>query len=144
MAVGHGNLIAINMNMKKLFIVAVMTLFGFCAHAQQTVILQNSQNQKETSTSNEFYINGISSRDDVGGVEASVYIENDYLKSCYVYIKNYNNFLVTVLYMAGKDKITGSMVLKPGEEKRSLFGRGGTGNVDNAMYSVFTITRKLL
>ena len=142
MAVGHGNLIAINM--KKLFIVAVMTLFGFCAHAQQTVILQNSQNQKETSTSNEFYINGISSRDDVGGVEASVYIENDYLKNCYVYIKNYNNFRVTVLYMAGKDKITGSMVLKPGEEKRSLFGRGGTGNGDNAMYSVFTITRKLL
>ena len=150
MAEGHGNLITKKKKMKKLFVVAVMTLFGFCAHAQQTVILQNSQIQKQATASNEFYINGISSREDIGGVEASVDIERAssslYRYNCYVCIKNYNNFRVTVLYMAGKDKITGSMVLDPEEEKRSLFGAvetGSVGNISSAMYSVFTITRKL-
>ena len=55
-----------------LFIIAALTVFGFNAYAQQTVVIQNSQT-KQAYNSNDFTINGISSRQDIGGVEASVY-----------------------------------------------------------------------
>lgn len=141
-----------NKNMKQLlFIIAALTVFGFNAYAQQTVVIQNSQT-KQAYNSNDFTINGISSRQDIGGVEASVYckLSSRYsgteIHDCFVEIKNYNSFSVTVLYMVGRNRTIGSMVLKPNESKSQKFGTESTGyggDISSATYSVFTITRKL-
>lgn len=136
---------------RLLLIIAALTFLGVNAYAQQTVVIQNSQT-KQAYDANEFSINGISSRQDIGGVEAFVdcNLSSRYngteIHDCIVEIKNYNSFAVTVLYMVGRDKTIGSMVLQPNESKRKLFGTETTGyggDISAATYSVFTITRKL-
>lgn len=140
--------------MKKLIILAFVTMSCFLGiSAQQSVIIQqNGKSENVAKNSGEFFISGISSKLDIGGVEASVMTElltryqGEEVHSCFVHIKNYNAFTVTVLYQAGTEKTVGSMVLKPGEYKRQTFGRVTTGlggAIPSAMYSVSTITRKL-
>lgn len=114
-------------------------------NAQQTVVIQNSENAK--STGGGFYINGISSALDIGGVEATVWSKLTYQGTYYFYVRltNYHDFRVTVLYQAGSDKVTGSMVLKPGEKRDVYFGEAKkvNGVLPSEMYNVVTITKKL-
>lgn len=123
-------------------------------NAQQTVVIQNSEEAKETvGTDGSFYINGISSKEDIGGVGATVktdlvdrYIGVWKLYDCYVSLENYHKFPVTVLYQAGPSKTTGSVVLEPGAKAERKFATVKTGyydQVDSKWRSVFTITRKL-
>lgn len=117
-------------------------------NAQQTVVIQNSEEAKKTvGTDGSFYINGISSKEDIGGVEARV-TTNSWVSGAYFYVRliNYHDFKVTVLYQAGSAKVTGSVVLEPGEKKDVYYGQATVdvnGVLPPEMFSVFTITRKL-
>lgn len=135
--------------------IAVMATIAIVCNvnAQQTVVIQNSEEAKKTvGTDGSFYINGISSALDIGGVQAIVSTEmsrksqGQEIHRCYVVLTNYNDFRVTVLYQAGPKKVTGSLVLGPGEKTSAEFGRvttGYGGDIPTEMFSVFTITRKL-
>lgn len=122
-------------------------------NAQQTVVIQNSEEAKKTvGTDGSFYINGISSKEDIGGVQAIVTTkmssryQGQEVHKCYVALTNYNNFPVTVLYQAGPNKVTGSLVLETGKTASAEFGRVTTGiggDIPTEMFSVFTITRRL-
>lgn len=135
--------------------IAVMATIAIVCNvnAQQTVVIQNSEEAKKTvGTDGSFYINGISSALDIGGVQAVVTTkrssrsQGQEIHECYVVLINYNDFRVTVLYQAGPKKVTGSLVLEPGEKGAAEFGRvttGYGGDIPTEMFSVFTITRKL-
>lgn len=137
--------------------IAVMATIAIVCNvnAQQTVVIQNSEEAKKTvGTDGSFYINGISSKEDIGGVEATVWtdlVDSDNWNmtkhyDCYVSLKNYHKFPVTVLYQAGPSKATGSVVLEPGAKADRKFATVKTGyydKVDSKWHSVFTITRKL-
>lgn len=141
--------------MKKLVMIAVMATIAIVCNvnAQQTVVIQNSEEAKKTvGTDGSFYINGISSALDIGGVQAIVTTklssryQGQEVHKCYVALTNYNDFRVTVLYQAGPNKVTGSLVLEPGKTASAEFGRVTTGlggDIPTEMFSVFTITRRL-
>ena len=83
--------------MKKLLI-CLLAVIGFIATANaQTVVVQNNQGgaTEQTQDPNIFYINGIPSTQDIGGVEAQLKYINNY---CYTVFTNYHSFPVTVLY----------------------------------------------
>lgn len=132
--------------------IAVMATIAIVCNvnAQQTVVIQNSEEAKKTvGTDGSLYINGISSKEDIGGVEAEVWTDLKYssgmVYNFYVRLINYHDFKVTVLYQAGSAKVTGSVVLEPGEKKDVRFGEAKkvNGVLPPEMFSVFTITRKL-
>lgn len=131
--------------------IAVMATIAIVCNvnAQQTVVIQNSEEAKTTvGTDRSSYINGISSALDIGGVEAEVWADLQYsglAYNFYVRLINYHDFKVTVLYQAGPNKVTGSLVLEPGEQKNVRFGEAKkvNGVLPPEMFSVFTITRKL-
>lgn len=134
--------------------IAVMATIAIVCNvnAQQTVVIQNSEEAKKAvGTDGSFYINGISSALDIGGVSAIVTTEmssrsqSQEIHKCYVALTNYNDFRVTVLYQAGPNKVTGSLVLEPGKKAWAEFGRVKTGiggDIPTEMFSVFTITRE--
>ncbi|WP_286008007.1 hypothetical protein [Barnesiella viscericola] len=138
---------------KSIILVFVMMSCFLGISAQQSVIIQqNGKSENVVKNSGEFFINGISSKVDIGGVEAEVSstrqsrYQGEEVHLCFVRIKNYNAFTVTVLYQAGKDKTIGSVVLQSGETKSKDIGyvtTGLGGAIPPAMYSVSTITRKL-
>lgn len=126
--------------MKKLLI-CLLAVIGFVATADaQTVVVQNNQGgaMEQTQDPNIFYINGIPSTQDIGGVEAQPkYINYD---DYYAVFTNHHSFPVTVLYRViygnGYQKI-GSLVLSSKETKEVYIS-----------YNIFineiaTITRKL-
>jgi len=125
--------------MKKIFLV-LFVIIGctITVNAQQTVVLQNQQTSTEQTTDpNIFYINGIPSTQDIGGVEA-LYEVVDYRS--YLFLKNYNSSMVTVLYQyedTYNDIFTGSVVLQSNESKRirTYYNR--------VIIKIATITRKL-
>ncbi|MDE5799795.1 MAG: hypothetical protein K2H74_02080 [Paramuribaculum sp.] len=133
--------------MKK-FLILFLTIVGFTisANAQNVVIQQNgsTSSSEQTTDPNIFYINGIPSTADIGGVEAVAW----YPKSNYDYVslklKNYRAETVTVLYYIETSKgaeRNGSIVLAPQETKWV--------NLETSKYSsgtittIATITRKL-
>jgi len=124
--------------MKKIFLV-LFAIIGctVTVNAQQTVVLQNQQSSTEqTINPNIFYINGIPSTQDIGGVEA-LPAESNY-KNCLL-LKNYNSFRVTVLYQYTNAAgiYTGSVVLRPAESKTIDSYR------DCPILQIATITRKI-
>jgi len=98
------------MNSRKVFILAVI-LMNFC-------LLCFGQTSSEKS--NEYFINGISTREDIGGVEVStVWGAPGFAR---LEFENYNNFVVTVIFeitQTNGRKITGTIVLKAYEKKKS-------------------------
>ncbi len=94
-------------------------------HAQNVnsvIINQGGNGESIVSPSGEIYINGISSKEDIGGVEISRGKYRGY-KSYDLYFTNYNSFMVSVVYslhayMDGSlVEMTGSIVLQPNESK---------------------------
>lgn len=122
--------------MKKLLI-CLLAVIGFIATAEaQTVVVQNNQGATEqTQDPNIFYINGIPSTQDIGGVEAQP--TTDY----YAVFTNYHSSTVTVLYQVlsvsrYEEYINvGSLVLQSNETKKVKIGC--------PIREIATITRKL-
>ena len=114
--------------MKKLLL-CLLTMVGFVmsTEAQTVVVQKNETTTNQTQDPNIFYINGIPSTQDIGGVEGQSirteiykqHIEQNVWTEV-VQFTNYNPCTVTVLYqivISEKDRQTGSIVLKAGEKK---------------------------
>lgn len=124
--------------MKKIILV-LFAIVGFITtvNAQQTLVLQNNQgSSQQTIDPNIYYIKGIPSTQDIGGVEA---LPDNKDKRDIVFT-NYNVFTVTVLYEAEDydgNVLVGSVVLRGGETKIiDAFSRWH-------VKQIATITRKL-
>ena len=128
--------------MKKLLL-CLLTVVGFVmsTEAQTVVVQKNETTTNQTQDPNIFYINGIPSTQDIGGVDTKAHDGSldGPVKICNVTFKNYNSATVTVLYSitTSRGTRTGSIVLKPNEEK--VVHGEYYANVNN----VATITRKL-
>ena len=137
--------------MKKLLI-CLLAVIGFIATANaQTVVVQNNQGgeTEQMQDPNIFYINGIPSTQDIGGVETIIERVFDHYDCPYnfydnfVVFTNYHSYTVTVLYQVivgskGTKKI-GSIVLKAEESKKILIDN----DPYNIIHEIATITRKL-
>lgn len=126
--------------MKK-FLILFLAIVGFAitANAQNVVIQQNGTTTSNTQSAdpNIFYINGIPSTADIGGVEAQVEDKN---QRTYLLLTNYRNEAVTVLYyietQTGSER-NGSVVLTPMQTKEVNLDMYAT------ITKIATITRKL-
>ncbi|MBO5217626.1 MAG: hypothetical protein J6B41_07785 [Alistipes sp.] len=106
--------------MKKLICIT-MLLFGFVgiASAQNVVIQTNNTDSKSSTTQttgNEYFINGISTAQDIGGVDAEIINTgkwDSYYCDYYHKIKftNYHEFTVTVLFEIGISKVPGTITI---------------------------------
>lgn len=90
------------------------------------IVQQNAGNQQQVKEEQgEYYINGISTKEDIGGVEVSrgIRVSNISLGGDYrIKFRNYNNIPVSVIYELttyGGAKLTGTIVLNAGEEKET-------------------------
>lgn len=112
--------------MKKI-IFLLLLIFGTGTFAQTNnaiIINQGTAVEKTTLSNGEIFINGISSKEDVGGVEVSKgkYRGNGRTDLLF---KNYNKFPVSVVFIVHSDnngnisESTGSIVLSPGQSKFS-------------------------
>ena len=108
-------------------------MLAITSFAQNTQVIVNGQSRNAGESKDYYYvINGISSKDDIGGVSTSVRLGS-------VYLKNSNAFTVTVVWESEvyDGKIwSGSVTLQRDEEKEVL----STGR---SIIRVSTITRKL-
>lgn len=129
--------------MKTLFVL-LFALTGFIANANaQTVVVQNNKTASEqVQDPNIFYINGIPSTQDIGGVEneaVDLFFRDG--SGYHVYFTNYNSSTVTVLYQItfGDKELTriGSVVLKAKEKKDVLL------RTNCSPAEIATITRRL-
>lgn len=130
-------------HMKRIFLVLAM-MVGISAVG----VCQNNVNVNvENGTNGYKYINGVCSRDDIGGVEVGEYSDRDYMgrtESCGAVFTNYNNFRVTVMYeleliyyKSGQkeySKKSGSIVLDAQEKRRVFVAHPSNG------YSRFNVT----
>ena len=85
--------------MKKIIFASLFLLFlGINSQAQNNIIVQQSNPAASgtTTDSNTYYINGISSKEDVGGVEYTFRYVSDSEKTV-LDLTNYHNCTVTVL-----------------------------------------------
>lgn len=112
--------------MKSLIFSILLIFMTVFLKAQNNVVFQTANSNPSTATTaDNYYINGISTREDVGGVEVSRGEHMGYRGNTPVYnltFTNYNNFPVSVLYELDDSKagsVTGTIVLKPGESKSS-------------------------
>lgn len=105
----------------------VFASYGIVSGQSQNNIIINQSGpatQQNMSASGEIFINGVSSKEDVGGVEVSV---GKYKGQGYnnLYFKNYNNFPVSVSYLVyvyengATVSKTGTIVLNAKESKYS-------------------------
>lgn len=119
------------MKMEKIFLFILLSAFCLIGFAQNTIVInqQSSYSEvgREQSNPNIFYINGISSALDIGGVEVSRKRNPDPYGNPYiykVYFKNYRDYSVEVLYefYAGppgnKSLKTGNIIV-PAESTKS-------------------------
>ncbi|MCL2327401.1 MAG: hypothetical protein FWC39_02680 [Bacteroidetes bacterium] len=121
--------------MKKLFFILTAVIgFGFSTFSQDAVINENANDSKY------YWINGISSKEDIGGVDVETTKLSNGTK---IVFTNYNTSTVTVYYKiknANNEILTGNRVLKPNEAKIIVDG-------DNYNYTtgveIKIITRKL-
>lgn len=124
--------------MKKLILFIFLMSYSV-SHAQNVVIQNNGKTEQSNSTDDtSYYINGISTREDVGGVETTWKTVNssDYR---IIVFKNYNDFSVSVIYEI-IDSNVGNLVLGAGEEKTV---NTGIYYRDNVPLSVRLIARRL-
>lgn len=106
--------------MKRTILLTTLLVLFLSAKSQVNVINVDPNPQKE---SNEYFINGISTREDIGGVEVSTENGESYIYHTdhLVCFENYRDFPVTVIYelFSGSTlKASGSCVLKAGERKQ--------------------------
>ena len=138
--------------MKKIIFASLFLLFlGINSQAQNNIIVQQSNSATtETSTDeNAYYLNGISSKEDVGGVEYTIsYSYSD--KQTFLKLTNYHNCTVSVLidfsYGGWIDEQVlssgvKSYVLRASETKSILVGYGSSSQSKSTIKGM--IVRKL-
>lgn len=132
--------------MKKI-IVLLLAVIGFIttAEAQNVVIQTNETTSAQVQDPNIFYINGIPSTQDIGGVDAQIEEkrnETNYYPDQYVRFINFHSCTVTVLYQltSGNLTKTGTVVLGAMGSKSILFLEQ---NNRPYKYNIATIVRKL-
>ena len=109
---------------KGILSVSIWMLATFVSYSQNVVIQQNSVDpSSQQGDGGAYYINGISTREDIGGVEVSVGDQRNY-GVYFVKFKNYNNIPVSVIYqleagMNERKKVSGTIILQAGEEKQT-------------------------
>ena len=111
--------------MKKIFILVVLFMgVSNFASAQNVVIQSNTTTPQSAVNDNQYYINGVSILDDIGGVDVQFeHVHNDSKENCSYYklkFTNYHNFTVRVVYElpGGYDgKTFGSITLRANETK---------------------------
>lgn len=121
------------MNLKKILFVLSVALCPIITSAQNNIIIQQSSGNTQAQyqkTDHSFYIQGISSAENIGGVDVEIKgnpdpYGNPYMKT--VYFKNYRDFAVTVLFTYTKwhpkssnypEYLEGSITLGPNETKQ--------------------------
>lgn len=107
----------------KYLLTLIVALFSLVSFAQNNVIIQQSKEDNSSANSvdpNEYYIDGISTRLDIGGVEVE-FVKEDYP---YYYLKftNYHNCTVSVIFqvLVNDKKTSGRIILRANETKQSL------------------------
>lgn len=112
--------------MARSIVVLLVFLPIFCIAQNNVIIQQTTNNQNSNSvSSNEYFINGISTRMDIGGVDVEFVDDpENYYANKYLKFTNYHNFPVTVIfevedYQRGGDyeKVTGRITLRANETK---------------------------
>lgn len=106
--------------MKKTFFIGLLFLSYMGVPAQNVIVQTQTNNASQQTQDGTFSINGISSREDIGGVEITREQLMPGLPTYHLVFENYNNVDVTVLYQVHDDRngnVTGSVVLKAGEKK---------------------------
>lgn len=107
--------------MKKTFFIGLFFL-SYMGLSAQNVFVQTQTNNASSQQTQDgtFSINGISSREDIGGVEITRERIARYTSNYRLVFENYNNVDVTVLYQVHDYRdgnVTGSVVLRAGEKK---------------------------
>lgn len=110
--------------MKKLLFVLIFIVANSISYAQNIIIQQSNDATKQSAThdSNEYFINGISTREDIGGVDVEFVEKKGSASHCYLMFKNHRNVPVTVLFeitelLTQLQKTTGSITLRAYETK---------------------------
>lgn len=139
--------------MKKYIFLFIAVCFTTTLSAQNVVIQTNntdSQSSTAQTTGNEYYINGISTAQDIGGVDVAFIKDHngewigssekpnyvDYFLS----FTNYHEFTVTILFEVTEreKKTTGTITVPKGITKRTPNSYRLWGN-----FNIVTIVRKL-
>ena len=139
--------------MKKYIFLFIAVCFTTTLSAQNVVIQTNntdSQSSTAQTTGNEYYINGISTAQDIGGVDVAFIKDqngdwtgspekpdyHDYFLS----FTNYHEFTVTILFEVteGSRKTTGTITVPKGITKRTPNSYWLNGN-----FNIVTIVRKI-
>lgn len=113
--------------MKYFLLLISIALFPIAVSSQNIIIQQNnnSSSQSVSRDGNEYFINGISTREDIGGVDVEFVDDpENYYANKYLRFTNYHNFPVTVIfevedYQRGGyyEKVTGRISLRADETK---------------------------
>lgn len=139
--------------MKKYIFLFIAVCFTTTLSAQNVVIQTNNTDSKSSTaqtTGNEYYINGISTAQDIGGVDVAFIKDqngdwtgspekpdyHDYFLS----FTNYHDFTVTILFEVteGSRKTTGTITVPKGITKRTPNSYWLNGN-----FNIVTIVRKI-
>ena len=117
--------------MKKLLMVAVMLFAGLFTYCYGQDVNVNINNQDYSASNGEFKINGISSSEDIGGVDVQfVKVGNYKYDNIEVIFENYNTFPVTVLCKASYKFSTSSTAEKLEKTYNIVLGTRGKKVVD--------------
>ena len=114
--------------MNKFLLIVILTFTCFVSSQAQNIVIQQNNNSSSTSTvqdNHEYFINGISTREDIGGVDVEFVDDpKNYYANKYLKFTNYHNFPVTVIfevedYQRGGyyEKVTGRISLRADETK---------------------------
>lgn len=112
------------MKKNRLILSGLLLASAVLLQAQTTAISVNNTNLPEQKD-RQYYINGISTQEDIGGVEVSRESVSSYSSYYNLIFENYNDFSVSVMYQVtdcDDGDVTGTIILKAGETK-------GTGDV---------------
>ena len=125
----------------KQLIVIIAIIFGMNNYASAQNVIINSEDYTQTVDDNQYYINGISTREDIGGVEIGrgEYVPNNNYR---IKLTNYNDFTVTVLF----EFIHSSYEYEKIEKRTMVLRAGETKETENSYYhprEYVIITRKL-
>ncbi len=127
------------LRMKKGILFFLIMFVSVASFGQTTQVVVNGQNNQTQESQKYYYISGISSKEDIGGVSAVTDSRRVYLA-----LINANAFPVTVVWEAETDEGTksGSITLEKDEEKVVL-SMYHANMRDGRIDTVATITRKL-
>lgn len=107
--------------MKCLNIVCLLIMFFTTTLTAQNIIVSQQDNTQSQSANNEYFIDGISTRLDIGGVDVEFVDHPNYLTSKYLKFTNFRNFPVTVIFEvkegSNSRKVSGRITLMANETK---------------------------